>query len=66
MEAIIRKDTGEDWRVCVSRLVKEEVLLQEGGDATTDEELRRFGPQRAKHGEKEGFERRMDFGNRSF
>ena len=42
MKAIIRKDTGEDWKAYLKRLMKEEGLLQEGDDDPTDEELRRI------------------------
>lgn len=52
MKAIIRKDTGEDWKAYLKRLMKEEGLLQEGDDDPTDEELRRFDQQRAKQGKK--------------
>lgn len=52
MKAIIRKDTGEDWKAYLKRLMKEEGLIQEGDDDPTDEELRRFDQQRAKQGKK--------------
>jgi transposase len=41
MKSIVRKDTGEDWRAYVVRLMREEGVI--GSDATpTDEEVRRF------------------------
>lgn len=41
MRSIVRKDTGEDWRAYVVRLMREEGVI--GSDATpTDEEVRRF------------------------
>ncbi|WP_373650038.1 transposase [Schlesneria sp. DSM 10557] len=52
MKSIIRKDTGEDWKEYLKRLMKEEGLLGEGDDDPTDEELRRFDQQRAKRGKK--------------
>src|SRR3954454_15745180 len=40
MKSIVRKDTGEDWRAYVVRLMREEGVI--GSDATpTDEEVRR-------------------------
>ena len=52
MKNIIRKDTGEDWKAYLKRLMREEGLLQDGDDDPTDEELRRFDKQRAKQGKK--------------
>lgn len=41
MRSIVRKDTGEDWRAYVVRLMREEGVI--GSDANpTDEEVRRF------------------------
>src|SRR5919112_1048227 len=41
MKSIVRKDTGEDWRAYVVRLMREEGVI--GSDANpTDEEVRRF------------------------
>ena len=52
MKTIIRKDTGEDWKAYLKRLMREEGLLQDDDDDPTDEELRRFDQQRAKQGKK--------------
>ncbi len=52
MKAIIRKETGEDWKAYLKRLMKEEGLLQEGSEDPTDEERRRFDHQRATQGKK--------------
>ena len=52
MKNIIRKDTGEDWKAYLKRLMREEGLLQDDDDDPTDEELRRFDQQRAKQGKK--------------
>ena len=52
MKTIIRKDTGEDWKAYLKRLMREEGLLKEDDDDPTDEELRRFDKQRAKQGKK--------------
>src|SRR4029077_4245180 len=41
MKSIVRKDTGEDWRAYVVRLMREEGLIEEEQE-TTDEEVRRF------------------------
>jgi transposase len=42
MKSIVRRDTGEDWKEYLRRLLKEE----QGVDNPTDEELRRFDRQR--------------------
>jgi transposase len=42
MKSIIRRDTGEDWKAYLRRLMKE----QQGVENPTDEELRRFDRQR--------------------
>lgn len=42
MKSIIRRDTGEDWKAYLRRLMKEE----QGVENPTDEELRRFDQQR--------------------
>jgi transposase len=42
MKSIIRRDTGEDWKEYLRRLLKE----QQGIENPTDEELRRFDKQR--------------------
>jgi transposase len=41
MKSIVRKDTGEDWRAYVVRLMREEGLV-ETNEKPTDEEVRRF------------------------
>jgi len=42
MKSIVRRDTGEDWKEYLRRLLKEE----QGVENPTDEELRRFDKQR--------------------
>jgi transposase len=42
MKSIVRRDTGEDWKAYLRRLMKEE----QGVENPTDEELRRFDRQR--------------------
>jgi hypothetical protein len=42
MKSIVRRDTGEDWKEYLRRLLKE----QQGIENPTDEELRRFDKQR--------------------
>jgi transposase len=42
MKSIVRRDTGEDWKAYLRRLMKEE----QGLENPTDEELRRFDQQR--------------------
>ena len=45
MKSIVRKDTGEDWKHYVTRLMREEGVI--GADVQpTDEEVRRFDKQR--------------------
>lgn len=41
MKSIVRKDTGEDWKAYVTRLMREEGAIDEQ-DEPTDEEIRRF------------------------
>jgi IS5 family transposase len=41
MKSIVRKDTGEDWRAYVVRLMREEGVI-EPNEEPTDEEVRRF------------------------
>jgi transposase len=41
MKSIVRKDTGEDWRAYVVRLMREEGVI-EPGQEPTDEEIRRY------------------------
>ena len=45
MKSIVRKDTGEDWKAYLRRLMQEQGLI-EPGQEPTDEELRRFDQQR--------------------
>ena len=42
MKSIVRRDTGEDWKAYLRRLMKEE----QGVENPTDEEIRRFDQQR--------------------
>ena len=46
MKSIVRKDTGEDWKEYLTRLMKEEGLLKEGDEPPSDDELRRFDKSR--------------------
>jgi IS5 family transposase len=41
MKTIVRKDTGEDWKKYLKRLMQEQGLIQKG-DEPTNEELQRF------------------------
>jgi transposase len=43
MKSIVRKDTGEDWKEYLKRL-----MAQEGAEEPTDEEIRRFDKNRKK------------------
>jgi transposase len=45
MKSIVRRDTGEDWKEYVTRLMREEGVL-EPEQQPTDEELRRFDKKR--------------------
>jgi transposase len=45
MKSIVRKDTGEDWKEYLTRLMQEEGLIDEG-DKPRDEELRKFDKSR--------------------
>jgi hypothetical protein len=45
MKSIVRRDTGEDWKEYLTRLMKEEGVIEED-DTPSDEELRRFDKQR--------------------
>lgn len=47
MKSIVRRDTGEDWREYVTRLMREEGALAED-EAPSDDELRRFDRRRKK------------------
>lgn len=46
MKSIVRKDTGEDWKEYLTRLMKEEGLLTEKSEPPSDEELRKFDKSR--------------------
>jgi transposase len=46
MKSIVRKDTGEDWKEYLTRLMKEEGLIDEDDEPPSDEELRRFDKSR--------------------
>lgn len=45
MKSIVRRDTGEDWKEYLTRLMKEEGVIDEQ-DTPSDEDLRRFDKQR--------------------
>ena len=45
MKSIVRRDNGEDWKAYVTRLMKEDGVIDEG-DQPSDEELRRFDKSR--------------------
>jgi transposase len=45
MKSIVRRDTGEDWKEYLTRLMKEQGVLDED-DTPSDEDLRRFDKQR--------------------
>ena len=45
MKSIVRKDTGEDWRQYVIRLMREEGIV-EAGEEPSDEEIRRYDRKR--------------------
>lgn len=61
MKSILRRDTGEDWKQYVVRLMKEEGRI-DAKHEPTDEEIRRFDK---KPQEQEGLERRLGFARRS-
>jgi hypothetical protein len=42
MKSIVRKDTGEDWKEYLARLMKEEGLIEENDEEPSDEERRNF------------------------
>jgi transposase len=46
MKSIVRKDTGEDWKEYLTRLMQEEGLLGEDDDPPSDDELRGFDKSR--------------------
>jgi hypothetical protein len=45
MKSIVRRDSGEDWKQYVTRLMQEDGVIQESHQPT-DEEIRRFDKQR--------------------
>jgi transposase len=45
MKSIVRKDTGEDWKEYLTRLMREEGIIDQD-DTPRDDELRRFDKQR--------------------
>jgi len=45
MKSIVRRDTGEDWKQFVTRLMREEGVIEKNHQPT-DEEVRRFDKQR--------------------
>ena len=45
MKSIVRRDTGEDWKEYVTRLMHEEDAIR-ADEEPTDEELRRFDKRR--------------------
>jgi hypothetical protein len=45
MKSIVRRDTGEDWKEYLTRLMQEEGVIA-AADTPSDEELRRFDKQR--------------------
>ena len=46
MKSIVRKDTGEDWKEYLTRLMKDEGLLEEADERPSDEDLRKFDKSR--------------------
>jgi transposase len=46
MKSIVRRDTGEDWKEYLTRLMQEQGLLEEDDDLPSDEELRKFDKSR--------------------
>src|SRR5207302_7253867 len=46
MKSIVRKDSGEDWKQYLTRLMKEEGLVEDDDDPPSDEELRKFDKSR--------------------
>ncbi len=45
MKSIVRRDTGDDWKAYVTRLMQDEGVIEEE-DEPTDEEVRRFDKKR--------------------
>ena len=46
MKSIVRKDSGEDWKEYLTRLMKAEGLLDEDDEPPSDKELRKFDKSR--------------------
>lgn len=46
MKSIVRRETGEDWKAYLKRLMKEAGLIEDDDDDPTDEDLRKFDKQR--------------------
>jgi transposase len=46
MKSIVRKESGEDWKHYLTRLMKEEGLIEEGDEEPSDETLRKFDKSR--------------------
>jgi transposase len=46
MKSIVRKDTGEDWKEYLTRLMRAEGLIAEGDEEPSDDELRKFDKSR--------------------
>jgi transposase len=46
MKSIVRRDTGEDWKEYLTRLMHEEGLLEDSNDPPSDDELRKFDKSR--------------------
>jgi transposase len=46
MKSIVRKETGEDWKQYLTRLMEEEGLIEEDDDPPSDETLRKFDKSR--------------------
>jgi transposase len=46
MKSIVRRDTGEDWKDYLTRLMKEKGVIDEDDEEPSDEELRKFDKSR--------------------
>jgi transposase len=46
LKSIVRRETGEDWKEYLTRLMREEGLLDEDDDPPSDDELRKFDKSR--------------------
>jgi hypothetical protein len=46
MKSIVRKDSGEDWKQYLTRLMQEAGLLEDGDEEPSDETLRKFDKSR--------------------